>query len=108
MNNNIEITKNAEIHIAKVLKKDHSKYFRITVLGGGCAGFQYKFDFDNNKKEKDIVIKTKQIEILIDNISIEFIKNSTIDYVDELIGSSFKINNPQASSSCGCGTSFSI
>ena len=59
-------------------------------------------------EKKDIVIKTKQIEILIDNISIEFIKNSTIDYVDELIGSSFKINNPQASSSCGCGTSFSI
>ena len=91
--NKIEITNNAQDHIASILKKDSANYFRITVLGGGCAGFQYKFDFENLKNEET---------------SLELIQNSKIDYVHELIGSSFKITNPQASSSCGCGTSFSI
>ncbi len=108
MNNNIEITENAQMHIFNVLKKDNSKYFRITVLGGGCAGFQYKFDFDNIKREEDILLNTEKISVLIDNTSFQFIQGSKIDYVNELIGSSFKITNPQASSSCGCGTSFSI
>ena len=108
MDNNIEITENAQEHIANILKKDNVKFFRITVLGGGCAGFKYKFDFDNEVNSDDILISRSKIEILVDNTSFNFIKGSTIDYVNELIGSSFKINNPQASSSCGCGTSFSI
>ena len=106
--NKIEITNNAEKHIATILKKDSAKYFRITVLGGGCAGFQYKFDFENSKNNDDILIKNEKINILIDGTSMELIQNSKIDYVDELIGSSFKVTNPQASTSCGCGTSFSI
>ena len=108
MEMDIQITSNAEDHIANILQGDNSKYFRITVLGGGCSGFQYKFDFDNSVNKDDIIIKTNKIEVLIDNISLNFIKGSKIDYVKELIGSSFKIHNPQASSSCGCGTSFSI
>tara|TARA_B110000438_G_scaffold153273_1_gene147287 strand:- start:652 stop:978 length:327 start_codon:yes stop_codon:yes gene_type:complete len=108
MINNIEITENAQIHIADILKNDNANFFRITVLGGGCAGFQYKFDFEDSKKVDDIIIKTKKINVLIDGTSLNFIKGSKIDYVNELIGSSFKITNPQASSSCGCGTSFSI
>ena len=108
MNKNIEITSNAQEHIAQILKIDRAKYFRITVLGGGCAGFQYKFDFENSKNNEDIIFKTEKIEVIIDNISLNLIKGSKIDYVNELIGSSFKITNPQASSSCGCGTSFSI
>ena len=106
--NKIEITDNAQDHIASILKKDSAKYFRITVLGGGCAGFQYKFDFDISKKNDDVLIHNKKIDVLIDETSLELIQNSKIDYVHELIGSSFKITNPQASSSCGCGTSFSI
>ena len=106
--NKIEITDNAQEHIATILKKDSANYFRITVLGGGCAGFQYKFDFEKLKNEDDILIKDTKIDILIDETSMELIENSKIDYVHELIGSSFKITNPQASSSCGCGTSFSI
>ena len=78
------------------------------MLGGGCAGFQYKFDIVINKNDDDIVFDTKKMSLLIDNTSLELIKGSKIDYVKELIGSSFKITNPQASSSCGCGTSFSI
>ncbi len=106
--NKIEITDNAQEHIATVLKKDSAKYFRITVLGGGCAGFQYKFDFENLKNEDDILIHNEKIDVIIDETSFELIQNSKIDYVHELIGSSFKITNPQATSSCGCGTSFSI
>ena len=106
--NKIEITNNAQEHIASILKKDSAKYFRITVLGGGCSGFQYKFDFENSKNDGDILIKNKKINVVIDETSMELIQNSKIDYVHELIGSSFKITNPQASSSCGCGTSFSI
>ena len=108
MENKIEITENAQNHIASITANEKSKYFRITVLGGGCAGFQYKFDFDNQKNEDDIVLKTDKMNIIIDGTSMELIKGSTVDYVNELIGSSFKISNPQASSSCGCGTSFSI
>ena len=106
--NKIEITNNAQEHIESILKKDSASYFRITVLGGGCAGFQYKFDFENNKNVDDILIKEDKINVVIDKTSMELIQNSKIDYVHELIGSSFKITNPQASSSCGCGTSFSI
>ena len=108
MENNIEITENAQEHISNILTKDNVKYFRITVLGGGCAGFQYKFDFENEVNSDDILIPRSKIKILVDNASFNFIKGSKIDYVKELIGSSFKITNPQASSSCGCGTSFAI
>ena len=108
MIDSIEITDNAQDHIASILANDKVKFFRITVLGGGCAGFQYKFDFENSKNGDDMLVKTQKIEVLIDNTSLELIKGSKIDYVNELIGSSFKITNPQASSSCGCGTSFSI
>tara|TARA_Y100000590_G_C15676450_1_gene998220 strand:- start:648 stop:974 length:327 start_codon:yes stop_codon:yes gene_type:complete len=108
MENKIEITENAQNHIANIIEKDNSKYFRIRVLGGGCAGFQYKFDFDNNKSKDDILIKTNKISVLVDETSMNLIHGSIIDYVKELIGSSFKIKNPQSASSCGCGTSFSI
>ena len=108
MENKLEITDNAQKHIASVIATDNSKYFRITVLGGGCAGFQYKFDFDNQINDDDILLETKKISVIIDTTSLELVKGSKIDYVKELIGSSFKIFNPQASSSCGCGTSFSM
>jgi len=108
MENKIEITEDAQNYIDGLIKKDKFDYFRITVLGGGCAGFQYKFDFDKKKNDDDILIKTNKISVLIDKISLGLINGSKIDYVDELIGSSFKVTNPKASSSCGCGTSFSL
>ena len=108
MINKIEVTKDAQDHIQEILRTENSSFFRITVLGGGCAGFQYKFDFSENIEEDDIVFDYKNVKVLIDKVSIDLIKGSKIDYVNELIGSSFKIINPQASSSCGCGTSFSI
>tara|TARA_B100002051_G_C16594658_1_gene564701 strand:+ start:330 stop:656 length:327 start_codon:yes stop_codon:yes gene_type:complete len=108
MNNKIELTESAQNHINKILISENSQFFRITVLGGGCAGFQYKFDFSQKANDDDILLEYNNAKVLIDKTSIEFIKGSKIDYVKELIGSSFKISNPQASSSCGCGTSFSI
>ena len=108
MKNKIEITEKAQNHIAKVISQDSANYFRISVQGGGCAGFQYKFDFDNKKNNEDILFKTNKISVLVDKISLGLINGSKIDYVNELIGSSFKVTNPKSSSSCGCGTSFSI
>ena len=106
--NKIEITDNAQEHIASVLKKDSAKYFRITVLGGGCAGFSYKIDLDDKINEDDIVLSKKNIKVLINKSFIPYLDGSTIEFADELIGKSFKINNPNATSSCGCGTSFSV
>ena len=108
MKNKIEITEEAQNYIASLIQKGKSDYFRITVLGGGCAGFQYKFDFDNKKNDEDVLFKTNKISVLVDKISLDLINGSKIDYVNELIGSSFKVTNPKSSSSCGCGTSFSI
>ena len=108
MDNKIEITESAQKHINEILISENSQFFRITVLGGGCAGFQYKFDFSEKINDDDILFDYSNAKILIDKTSIELIQGSKIDYVNELIGSSFKISNPQASSSCGCGTSFSI
>jgi len=106
----ILITSSAAKQIMHLIsnEQESNKYFRIRVDGGGCAGFQYNFEFTNKKENDDLIIKENNINIIVDNTSLNLIKGSTIDYVDELIGASFKINNPQASSSCGCGTSFSI
>ena len=109
MNNEIKITNSAALQIKHLLKKDRiNTYFRIQVNGGGCAGFQYDFTFTDKKEKNDLTFKKNNVEILIDEVSINLIQGSTIDYVNELIGSTFKINNPKATSSCGCGTSFSI
>ena len=78
MENKLEITDNAQKHIATIVATDKSKYFRITVLGGGCAGFQYKFDFDNQNNEDDIILKTDKTNIIIDITSMELIKGSKV------------------------------
>ena len=85
-------------------KKDKGSFFRIAIKGGGCSGFQYDFSFDNKQDEDDL----KHENILIDKKSAELLKGSEVDYVNELIGDSFKISNPQTKSSCGCGVSFSL
>ena len=85
-------------------KKDKGSFFRIAIKGGGCSGFQYEFTFDQSKAEDDLNYEN----ILIDKASADLLKGSEIDYVSELIGEQFKINNPQTKSSCGCGVSFSL
>ena len=85
-------------------KKNKVSFFRIAIKGGGCSGFQYDFSYDLKANDDDLI----QNNILIDKQSANLLKGSEIDYVEELIGESFKINNPQTKSSCGCGVSFSL
>lgn len=89
-------------------KEGKQRFLRIAVDGGGCSGFQYAFDFADTPNKGDLILERDGARILIDEISREFLKNSEIDYVRELIGAAFKIHNPNAKSSCGCGTSFSL
>jgi iron-sulfur cluster assembly accessory protein len=81
---------------------------RVSVEGGGCSGFQYKFDMERTQAEDDILIQRNGAAVLIDSVSLNYLAGSEIDFVDDLIGASFRINNPQAKTSCGCGTSFSL
>jgi iron-sulfur cluster assembly accessory protein len=82
---------------------------RVSVLGGGCSGFQYSFDLVRDRDDTDDLILTKAgATVLIDSISLQYLSGSEIDFVDDLIGQSFQIRNPNATASCGCGTSFSI
>ena len=84
--------------------KEKGSFFRIAIKGGGCSGFQYDFSFDKSQHDDDLCHQN----ILIDKTSADLLKGSEVDFVKELIGDSFKINNPQSKSSCGCGVSFSL
>ena len=81
---------------------------RIRVDGGGCQGFEYHFVEETVKNDNDTLFEKEGVHIVTDDISLPFLENAEMDYVDDLIGAHFKINNPNASSSCGCGTSFSV
>ena len=105
MTNKIEFTKEANKQILKILsEQDSDSYFRISVQGGGCSGFKYNFSFDEKIETDDIVFN----KTIIDKNSLEIINGSVVDYKKEMIGSSFVIENPKATSSCGCGLSFSV
>ena len=88
-------------------KKDKGSFFRIAIKGGGCSGFQYEISL-SDPTEEDLVIEGGGEKVIIDTASLPFLENAIIDYADELIGARFVIENPNATSSCGCGTSFSI
>ena len=105
MTKKIEFTDRAKEQIEKIISADQlKKFFRISVKGGGCSGFKYDFSFDNKVDYKDIVFG----KAVIDKASLDIISGSTIDFKKEMIGESFVISNPKASSSCGCGLSFSV
>ena len=103
-----DVSKTAIDRIEQVSQKNNKKYFRISVDGGGCQGFSYKFDFDDIKSNDDMVLDFEKVKVLVDKTSLEFIKDSKLDFVKDIIGSYFKITNPKAKSTCGCGISFSI
>ena len=105
---NLLVTNNAAKKIIELSKKKEKKMLRISVTGGGCQGFQYNLDMEDKSKKKDIIIKKNNALVIIDQNSLNLIKGSEIDFVEDLIGSRFKINNPKATSSCGCCTSFSL
>jgi iron-sulfur cluster assembly accessory protein len=95
--------------IAEIVGADASKQaLRVSVEGGGCSGFSYKFDLAESPAEDDVVIAKGDAKVLIDSMSLIYMTGSEIDFVDNLMGQSFQIKNPNAVASCGCGTSFSI
>ena len=104
MEKKLEFTDSAKNQIEKITKSEEKKYFRISVQGGGCSGFKYKFSIDD-RIEKDDILFNKAI---VDKQSLDIIAGSTVDFKKEMIGESFSINNPKASASCGCGLSFSV
>jgi iron-sulfur cluster assembly protein len=93
---------------AIMAKQGFDKLLRVAVEGGGCSGFSYKFDFADAANDDDLLIERDGAGVVIDEMSLEFLAGSEIDYAEELIGSAFKIVNPNATANCGCGTSFSI
>ena len=102
---NIEIDERAKREIGNLLSDEtEGSFFRISVEGGGCSGFKYNFTIDTKIQEDDI----KSNNLVIDKTSLKYLAGSTLEYHDTLIEKSFKIKNPKAKSSCGCGTSFSI
>ena len=105
MTKKIKFTDQAIKQINKiVLENNPKKYFRISVLGGGCSGFKYNFTFDDKLEVDDIIFD----KTIIDKNSLDIINGSVVDFKKEMIGDTFVINNPKASSSCGCGLSFSV
>jgi iron-sulfur cluster assembly accessory protein len=105
----VTLTERAARRIGEILKGEPpGAMLRVSVEGGGCSGFQYKFDFSQQKADDDLVLVRDGATVLIDSVSVQYMAGAEIDFVDDLIGASFKINNPVAAASCGCGTSFSI
>ena len=105
----ITVTERAARRIGEILRREPpGTMLRMSVEGGGCSGFQYKFDMDRTRAADDLVIERDGATVLIDQVSVGYLTGSEIDFVDDLIGASFRVNNPQATASCGCGTSFSI
>jgi iron-sulfur cluster assembly accessory protein len=106
---NVTVTERAARRIGEILAREpQGTMLRISVEGGGCSGFQYKFDMERAQAEDDVLIRRDGASVLIDSMSLSYLAGSEIDFVDDLIGASFRINNPQAKTSCGCGTSFSL
>ena len=104
MEKKIDFTKQAQDQINKITIGQEKKYFRITVQGGGCSGFKYNFSFDKKTNNDDVIFN----KTIIDKASLDIISGSVIDFKEEMIGESFVITNPKATSSCGCGLSFSV
>jgi iron-sulfur cluster assembly accessory protein len=105
----VTLSERAARRIGEILRREPAgAMLRVSVEGGGCSGFQYKFDIERAQAQDDMVIAREGATVLIDPVSLGYLAGSEIDFVDDLIGASFRVNNPQATASCGCGTSFSI
>ena len=105
----VTVSASAAKRIAAILAKEPAgAMLRVAVEGGGCSGFQYKFDIVKTRDDDDLVLDANGYSVLVDSVSVDYMAGSQIDFSDELIGAAFKINNPNATASCGCGTSFSL
>jgi iron-sulfur cluster assembly accessory protein len=105
----VTVTDRAARRIAQILGAEAApSVLRVSVEGGGCSGFQYRFDVAHGRAPEDFVIEREGAVVVVDPVSLQYMAGSQIDFVDDLIGASFKIENPKATASCGCGTSFSL
>ena len=105
----VDVTDAAAKRVAKIVAGEPGKIaLRVSVEGGGCSGFQYNFSFEEGRNDDDLVIERDGASVLVDSTSLELLKGSELDYVEEMVGSAFQVKNPNASSSCGCGNSFSL
>ena len=107
--NSISLSDSAAKRISQIVANEPANtMLRISVEGGGCSGFQYKFDLVQTRDQDDMTIEKNGVTVLVDPISVVYMAGSEIDFVDDLIGAAFQIKNPNATAGCGCGTSFSI
>ena len=104
----LSISAAAARRLQKVLAAEPGAALRISVKGGGCSGFQYAFAIDASRADDDFVATRDGVSVVVDSISLEMMRGSELDFVDDLMGQAFKVKNPNAVASCGCGTSFAI
>ena len=105
----ITLSERATRRIAEILKAEAAPaLFRVSVEGGGCSGFQYRFDLVTETTQDDLVVERDGARVVVDPISLGFLHGAELDFVDDLIGAQFKLNNPNVTAACGCGTSFSV
>ena len=103
------LTESAAARITAMLTDEpDGSFFRVAVLGGGCSGFQYDFSIDSKRQTDDCIFTSHGVEVVIDEMSLELVDTAELDYKQDLMGSYFAVNNPNATASCGCGTSFSV
>jgi iron-sulfur cluster assembly accessory protein len=109
MTASVTVTERAALRIAQIVSNEPEKnMLRVSVEGGGCSGFEYRFDLVSKAEPKDVLIERAGAKVLVDSLSHTYLAGSEIDYVDDLMTASFKIKNPNATAACGCGTSFSV
>jgi iron-sulfur cluster assembly accessory protein len=105
----ITVTERAAHRIREIIAGTPGKmHLRVSVMGGGCSGFQYGFELDDARNDDDIAVEKNGATVVIDSVSLGYMEGAEIDFVDDLIGASFKVKNPLATASCGCGTSFTV
>ena len=104
----VTISASAARRLNAILKRDEGAALRISVKGGGCSGFQYAFDVERARADDDIAVTRDGATVLVDPVPLEMLKGAELDFVDDLMGQSFRVKNPNAVASCGCGVSFSV
>jgi iron-sulfur cluster assembly accessory protein len=104
----VSISASAARRLNAILKGEEGAALRISVKGGGCSGFQYAFDVEKTRADDDVAVTRDGATVLVDPMSLEMLKGAELDFVDDLMGQSFRVKNPNAVASCGCGVSFSV
>jgi iron-sulfur cluster insertion protein len=106
----VSLTASAARRVATLRAQENAPnaFLRLQVSGGGCSGFQYGFSFDDTQQDGDIAFERDGVTLIVDDVSLELVKGAEIDFVEDMMGASFQVKNPNAASSCGCGNSFSV